>query len=48
MVAIRSRRMDVLFDEVMNGRLSATMIVIPAIDLRNGRCVRLLQGRKSE
>ena len=24
------------------------MIVIPAIDLRNGRCVRLLQGRKSE
>ena len=25
-----------------------TMIVIPAIDLRNGRCVRLLQGRKSD
>ncbi|HEX7770807.1 MAG TPA: 1-(5-phosphoribosyl)-5-[(5-phosphoribosylamino)methylideneamino]imidazole-4-carboxamide isomerase [Pyrinomonadaceae bacterium] len=24
------------------------MIVIPAIDLRNGLCVRLLQGRKSE
>ena len=24
------------------------MIVIPAIDLKNGRCVRLLQGRKSE
>lgn len=24
------------------------MIVIPAIDLRNGKCVRLLQGRKSE
>ena len=24
------------------------MIVIPAIDLRNGRCVRLLQGRKSD
>lgn len=24
------------------------MIVIPAIDLRNGQCVRLLQGRKSE
>jgi len=24
------------------------MIVIPAIDLRQGRCVRLLQGRKSE
>ena len=24
------------------------MIIIPAIDLRNGRCVRLLQGRKSE
>ncbi|HEV2837394.1 MAG TPA: 1-(5-phosphoribosyl)-5-[(5-phosphoribosylamino)methylideneamino]imidazole-4-carboxamide isomerase [Pyrinomonadaceae bacterium] len=24
------------------------MIVIPAIDLRNGRCVRLVQGRKSE
>ena len=25
-----------------------TMIVIPAIDLKNGKCVRLLQGRKSE
>ena len=25
-----------------------TMIVIPAIDLRNGRCVRLMQGRKSD
>src|SRR5262245_15483831 len=24
------------------------MIVIPAIDLKNGRCVRLLQGRKSD
>jgi phosphoribosylformimino-5-aminoimidazole carboxamide ribotide isomerase len=24
------------------------MIVIPAIDLKNGKCVRLLQGRKSE
>src|SRR5215207_3651707 len=24
------------------------MLVIPAIDLKNGRCVRLLQGRKSE
>jgi len=24
------------------------MIVIPAIDLRDGRCVRLLQGRKSD
>ncbi len=24
------------------------MIVIPAIDLKNGQCVRLLQGRKSE
>ena len=24
------------------------MIVIPAIDLRNGQCVRLLQGRKSD
>jgi len=24
------------------------MIVIPAIDLKNGLCVRLLQGRKSE
>ncbi len=24
------------------------MIVIPAIDLRNGRCVRLMQGRKSD
>ena len=24
------------------------MIVIPAIDLKNGRCVRLMQGRKSE
>jgi phosphoribosylformimino-5-aminoimidazole carboxamide ribotide isomerase len=24
------------------------MIVIPAIDLKDGRCVRLLQGRKSE
>lgn len=24
------------------------MIVIPAIDLRNGRCVRLLQGRKTD
>jgi phosphoribosylformimino-5-aminoimidazole carboxamide ribotide isomerase len=24
------------------------MIVIPAIDLRNGRCVRLAQGRKSD
>ena len=24
------------------------MVVIPAIDLKNGRCVRLLQGRKSE
>jgi phosphoribosylformimino-5-aminoimidazole carboxamide ribotide isomerase len=24
------------------------MIVIPAIDLRNGRCVRLLQGRRSD
>ena len=24
------------------------MIVIPAIDLRNGRCVRLTQGRKSD
>lgn len=24
------------------------MIVIPAIDLRSGRCVRLLQGRKSD
>src|SRR5687767_12307467 len=24
------------------------MIVIPAIDLRNGLCVRLLQGRKSD
>lgn len=24
------------------------MIVIPAIDLKNGRCVRLLQGRKTE
>jgi phosphoribosylformimino-5-aminoimidazole carboxamide ribotide isomerase len=24
------------------------MIVIPAIDLRGGRCVRLMQGRKSE
>ena len=24
------------------------MLVIPAIDLKNGKCVRLLQGRKSE
>ena len=24
------------------------MLVIPAIDLKNGRCVRLLQGRKSD
>jgi len=24
------------------------MIIIPAIDLKNGRCVRLLQGRKSD
>ena len=24
------------------------MLIIPAIDLKNGRCVRLLQGRKSE
>lgn len=24
------------------------MIVIPAIDLRGGRCVRLMQGRESE
>lgn len=24
------------------------MIVIPAIDLKNGRCVRLMQGRKSD
>jgi phosphoribosylformimino-5-aminoimidazole carboxamide ribotide isomerase len=24
------------------------MVVIPAIDLKNGKCVRLLQGRKSE
>jgi phosphoribosylformimino-5-aminoimidazole carboxamide ribotide isomerase len=24
------------------------MIVIPAIDLRNGRCVRLMQGRRSD
>ncbi|HSK64903.1 MAG TPA: 1-(5-phosphoribosyl)-5-[(5-phosphoribosylamino)methylideneamino]imidazole-4-carboxamide isomerase [Pyrinomonadaceae bacterium] len=24
------------------------MLVIPAIDLRNGRCVRLMQGRKSD
>jgi phosphoribosylformimino-5-aminoimidazole carboxamide ribotide isomerase len=24
------------------------MIIIPAIDLKNGKCVRLLQGRKSE
>ena len=24
------------------------MIVIPAIDLRDGRCVRLAQGRKSD
>ncbi|HJU92416.1 MAG TPA: 1-(5-phosphoribosyl)-5-[(5-phosphoribosylamino)methylideneamino]imidazole-4-carboxamide isomerase [Pyrinomonadaceae bacterium] len=24
------------------------MIVIPAIDLRNGRCVRLMQGRKTD
>ena len=24
------------------------MIVIPAIDLKNGKCVRLLQGRKSD
>src|SRR5215212_5875512 len=24
------------------------MLVIPAIDLKNGLCVRLLQGRKSE
>src|SRR6476659_2738958 len=24
------------------------MIVIPAIDLRDGRCVRLLQGRRSD
>src|SRR5829696_1960541 len=24
------------------------MIVIPAIDLKNGLCVRLMQGRKSE
>ncbi len=26
----------------------STMIVIPAIDLKNGRCVRLMQGRKSD
>ena len=24
------------------------MLIIPAIDLKDGRCVRLLQGRKSE
>ena len=24
------------------------MLVIPAIDLKNGQCVRLLQGRKSD
>ena len=25
-----------------------TMVIIPAIDLKDGRCVRLLQGRKSD
>jgi len=24
------------------------MIIIPAVDIKNGRCVRLLQGRKDE
>src|SRR5215216_3009513 len=24
------------------------MVIIPAIDLKNGQCVRLLQGRKSD
>ena len=24
------------------------MLVIPAIDLKNGQCVRLLQGRKGD
>ena len=27
---------------------NAMMLIIPAIDLKNGRCVRLLQGRKSD
>ena len=31
-----------------DGRPYETMIVLPAIDLKNGRCVRLLQGRKSD
>lgn len=32
----------------MVGQPFEIMLVIPAIDLRNGRCVRLMQGRKSE
>ena len=34
-----------LFDEDINSR-DLYMLIIPAIDLRNGKCVRLSQGRK--